>query len=162
MTADARRGAAAAPTSPRTARATSRPPRPASSTADRAVERRRNPGTSAGRAAPSSRAASGRRRATTGLERTALRELTTILAAGAAVVSVATLVLLPGLPSGVALAMGVVVSATVGAGALAVWGRRADRGAAGPAPTRPQAVAAVVGAHAVAAVPIGLAVLLAT
>lgn len=140
---------------PSVARATPRPPQGRATT-------QRGRTTAQGRSSaagpgPSGRAGGGRRRQP-GLDRTALRELTTVLAAGVAVVAVAALVAVPA-PTGVALALGTVVSTSTGAAVLASWSRRAARGAADVAPTRPQAVAALVGSHAVAAVPVGLAIL---
>lgn len=95
-------------------------------------------------------------------QRTRLGDLTAGLAAGAASASVLALLLLPGLPASVALAVGALVSGCGGALVLAPWSRSAVRDGTSPTAARRQAVRAVVAAHAVAAVPIGLAVLLAS
>lgn len=117
---------------------------------------------------PVARAAAARRAAPVprrlrlpALDRDAVRELTAVLAAGAAAVVVLALVVLPGVPTGVALGLGVAVSAGAEAAVLAVWARRAAAGAVAAGPTRRQARGALVVAHAVAAVPVGVAVLLA-
>jgi len=112
------------------------------------------------RSATRSRIAAGRGRAGAEL-RDRLSDLTAGLAAGAAASSALALVVLPGVPTGVALAAGAVVSGTGGVLVLRPWSLSAVRDGASPAATRRQAATAFVAAHAVAAVPIGLAVLLA-
>lgn len=96
-----------------------------------------------------------------GEQRSRLTEITLGLAAGAATSSVLALALVPGLPAGVALAAGALVSCGGGALALAPWSRSAVRDGASPTAVRHRALGALLGAHAAAAVPIGLAVLLA-
>lgn len=93
--------------------------------------------------------------------RTRLGDIAAGLAAGAGTSSVLALVLLPGLPAGVALAAGAIVSVSGGALVLLPWSRSAVRDGASPAAVRRHAILALVGAHAAAAVPVGLAVLLA-
>jgi len=111
---------------------------------------------------PATRSRTGAGRGRVGAElRARLSDLTAGIAAGAAASSALALVLLPGVPTGVALVAGAIVSGGGGVLVLRPWTRAAVRDGAAPADTHRQAAVAFVAAHAVAAVPIGLAVLLA-
>lgn len=90
-----------------------------------------------------------------------LRDLTFGLAAGAASAASVALLALPGLPAGIALAAGAAASAAVGGVVLTGWTRTAVGDGADRDVARAQALGALATAHAAAAVPIGLAVLLA-
>jgi hypothetical protein len=68
---------------------------------------------------------------------------------------------LPGTPVGVALAAGALVSAAAGGVVVLRWSRDAVAVGADPGDARSGAVRALITAHAIAAVPVGLAVLLA-
>ncbi|CAB4904453.1 unannotated protein [freshwater metagenome] len=107
-----------------------------------------------------SRARSGARHGRVGpASHATLRDLVAAVAAGAAAVSVLALAVFSGVPTGVALFAGAVVSASVGGVVLASWARAAVQDGASPGAARRQAVTGLALAHAVAAAPIGLAVL---
>ncbi|WP_026909694.1 hypothetical protein [Patulibacter minatonensis] len=94
-------------------------------------------------------------------QRSALGDITAGLAAFTVVCVALALLALPSVPTGVAVAAGVVVSGALGWVAVALWARWAIADGAPEQAARRRAVAALVVAHGLAAVPVTLAVLLA-